>query len=117
VGYISGNWLYYQGDMDDGPNKLYRMSLDGQVRDFIYYVLKNEEYHYDGNVDGIIFAAKINALLDNSVLSVYCYGSATYDDFHIGYSDLDFFAIIDKAITEEDFQRQTSSTGAHQKTY
>lgn len=69
MGYIRGNWLYYQGDMDDGPNKLYRMSLDGQVRDFIYYVLKNEEYHYDGNVDGIIFAAKINALLDNSVLS------------------------------------------------
>jgi GrpB-like predicted nucleotidyltransferase (UPF0157 family) len=54
------------------------------------------------------FVAKINALLDNSVLSVYCYGSATYDDFHIGYSDLDFFAIIDKAITEEDFQRLSS---------
>ena len=29
---ISRNWLYYQDDMDDGPNKLYRMSLDGQVR-------------------------------------------------------------------------------------
>lgn len=54
------------------------------------------------------FVAKDNTLLDNSVLSAYCYGSATYDDFHIGYSDLDFFLIIAKAITEEDFQKLSS---------
>jgi GrpB-like predicted nucleotidyltransferase (UPF0157 family) len=54
------------------------------------------------------FVAKANALLDNRVISAYCYGSATYDDFHISYSDLDFFIIIDKEIVEEDFQKLSS---------
>lgn len=54
------------------------------------------------------FVSKVNMILENSVLSAYCYGSATYDDFHTGYSDLDFFIIIEKIISEEDFQKLIS---------
>jgi len=47
------------------------------------------------------FVSKSNKLLDNRIISAYCFGSAVYEDFHRGYSDLDFFMIIDGTITEE----------------
>ena len=51
------------------------------------------------------FVNKSNELLGNSILSAYCFGSAIYDDFHSGYSDLDFFIIADCIISEEDFEK------------
>ncbi|QAA33042.1 nucleotidyltransferase domain-containing protein [Clostridium manihotivorum] len=51
------------------------------------------------------FVDKANTILNNTVVSAYCFGSAIYDDFHIGYSDLDFFIIVDKTITEDDFKK------------
>ena len=49
------------------------------------------------------FVNKANVLLDGSIVSAYCYGSAVYGDFHQGYSDLDFFIISENLITEDDF--------------
>jgi hypothetical protein len=54
------------------------------------------------------FTNMANMLLNHSIVSSYCYGSAVYDDFHIGYSDLDFFIIIDKMISKDDLQRLSS---------
>ncbi|WP_160673559.1 nucleotidyltransferase domain-containing protein [Clostridium sp. C8-1-8] len=51
------------------------------------------------------FVDKANVILNNSIMSAYCFGSAIYDDFHIGYSDLDFFIIADKIITRDDFEK------------
>lgn len=54
------------------------------------------------------FVNESNMILNNSILSAYCFGSAIYDDFHNGYSDLDFFIIINKIISEEEFQKFSS---------
>jgi hypothetical protein len=51
------------------------------------------------------FVDKANVILNNSIMSAYCFGSAIYDDFHIGYSDLDFFIIADNIITKDDFEK------------
>ncbi|MCM1990121.1 GNAT family N-acetyltransferase [Oceanirhabdus seepicola] len=51
------------------------------------------------------FVDKANVILNNSILSAYCFGSATYEDFHSGYSDLDFFIITESIISEDDFQK------------
>lgn len=48
---------------------------------------------------------KSNTLLNSSIRSAYCFGSAVYEDFHIGYSDLDFLIIVEKIISEDDFRR------------
>jgi len=50
------------------------------------------------------FVKKSDLLLKHSIISAYCFGSAVYNDFHMGYSDLDFFIIIDKAISVEDYK-------------
>lgn len=54
------------------------------------------------------FVDKSNMLLGNSILSAYCFGSAVYDDFHAGYSDLDFFIINKNPISESDFCKFSS---------
>ncbi|MGH4123846.1 MAG: DNA polymerase III subunit beta [Clostridium sp.] len=54
------------------------------------------------------FVNKSNMLLNHSILSAYCFGSAIYEDFHNGYSDLDFFIITDNIISEDDFQKFSS---------
>lgn len=51
------------------------------------------------------FVTKANMLLNRSIVSAYCFGSAIYDDFHTGYSDLDFFIITENTISEDDFQK------------
>lgn len=43
-------------------------------------------------------------ILSNRIISAYCHGSAAYDDFHRGYSDLDFFIIIKGDIDKEIFE-------------
>lgn len=50
------------------------------------------------------FVATADKLLGNKIVAAYCYGSAAYDDFHLGYSDLDFFIVADTLLTEEDFR-------------
>lgn len=47
------------------------------------------------------FIDKANSILNNGILAAYCYGSLVYDDFCIGYSDLDFFIVAENALTEE----------------
>jgi len=54
------------------------------------------------------FVNKSNIILDNSIVSAYCFGSVLYEDFHSGYSDLDFFIIVDKIISEDDFTKFSS---------
>lgn len=54
------------------------------------------------------FIKNANTLLNHSILSAYCFGSAIYEDFHSGYSDLDFFIIIENLISEDDFQKFSS---------
>lgn len=51
------------------------------------------------------FVNKSNSLLYNKIVAAYCFGSAIYEDFHNGYSDLDFFIITDNIISQEDFQK------------
>ena len=51
------------------------------------------------------FVNTADALLNNRILAAYCFGSAVYDDFHEGYSDLDFFLIEDSLLSEEDFDQ------------
>lgn len=51
-----------------------------------------------------IFVTTADKLLGNRIVAAYCYGSAAYDDFHRGYSDLDFFIVADTVLTEEDFR-------------
>jgi predicted nucleotidyltransferase len=51
------------------------------------------------------FVNTADALLNNRILAAYCFGSAVYDDFHEGYSDLDFFLIVDSLLSEEDFDQ------------
>ena len=48
-----------------------------------------------------IFSEEINSLLKNNLKALYVYGSAVYDDLHMGYSDLDFLAIISDELNEE----------------
>lgn len=50
------------------------------------------------------FVGRANVILDNSILSAYCFGSSIYDDFCSGYSDLDFFIITENNITEQHFE-------------
>jgi hypothetical protein len=54
------------------------------------------------------FVNKANMLLNHSIVAAYCFGSAIYEDFNNGYSDLDFFIIIEKNISEDDFQKFSS---------
>lgn len=54
------------------------------------------------------FVHEADILLNNNISSAYCYGSAVCDDFHIGYSDLDFFIIVENAISEDNFQKLSS---------
>lgn len=51
------------------------------------------------------FAARLNGLLGGALESVYLTGSATYGDFHPGYSDLDFFFISRRPLTQTDFEK------------
>lgn len=51
------------------------------------------------------FVYKANGILGNSILAAYCFGSAIYDDFHSGYSDLDFFIINENNISKQDFEQ------------
>jgi predicted nucleotidyltransferase len=50
------------------------------------------------------FVAAADNLLGNKIVAAYCFGSAIYDDFHLGYSDLDFFIIVGAALSQGDFQ-------------
>lgn len=50
------------------------------------------------------FVDKANGILNNNILSAYCFGSSIYEDFHIGYSDLDFFIVTEDTITEDIFK-------------
>ncbi|MDD2283743.1 MAG: nucleotidyltransferase domain-containing protein, partial [Eubacteriales bacterium] len=50
------------------------------------------------------FAATADNLLGNKIVAAYCFGSAVYEDFHLGYSDLDFFIVADTLLTEGNFQ-------------
>ena len=50
------------------------------------------------------FAATADNLLGNKIVAAYCFGSAVYADFHLGYSDLDFFIVADTLLTEGNFQ-------------
>ena len=50
------------------------------------------------------FVATADKLLGNKIVAAYCFGSAVYDDFHLGYSDLDFFIVADTLLTEENFR-------------
>lgn len=50
------------------------------------------------------FVDKANVILNNSILSAYCFGSSIYGDFCSGYSDLDFFIITENAIIEHNFE-------------
>lgn len=54
------------------------------------------------------FVNKSNIILGNSIVSAYCFGSVLYEDFHSGYSDLDFFIIAEKIISEDDFTKFSS---------
>lgn len=51
------------------------------------------------------FVKTADILLHNNILAAFCFGSAIYDDFHEGYSDLDFFIVVNGHITEEDFMQ------------
>ena len=59
------------------------------------------------------FVSEADVLLGHTVAAAYCFGSAVYDDFHAGYSDLDFFILADKELTEEDFNRFHSLRSAY----
>lgn len=50
------------------------------------------------------FAGKAISLLGNNIIAAYCFGSACYGDFHLGYSDLDFFLVVRGSLTEDDFR-------------
>lgn len=50
------------------------------------------------------FVGKANVILNDSILSAYCFGSSIYGDFCSGYSDLDFFIITENTITEHTFK-------------
>ncbi|HWT27375.1 MAG TPA: nucleotidyltransferase domain-containing protein [Mobilitalea sp.] len=52
-----------------------------------------------------VFVNQANDILNGKIVSAYCFGSAIYDDFHEGYSDLDFFIIVDGYLSEADFNR------------
>ncbi|ADL52703.1 hypothetical protein [Clostridium cellulovorans] len=49
------------------------------------------------------FSKDINNIFNKNLKSLYVYGSAIYDDLHVGYSDLDFFAVVSNQINEDDF--------------
>lgn len=51
------------------------------------------------------FARALNEKLDGALESVYLTGSAVYGDFHPGYSDLDFYFISRRPLTQADFDR------------
>lgn len=50
------------------------------------------------------FVAMADNLLGHKIVVAYCFGSAVYEDFHLGYSDLDFFIVADTLLTEGNFQ-------------
>lgn len=50
------------------------------------------------------FVAAVDSLLDNKIVAAYCFGSAAYHDFRLGYSDLDFFIVVDSALSQGNFQ-------------
>jgi hypothetical protein len=50
------------------------------------------------------FVATADNLLANKIVAAYCFGSTVYEDFHLGYSDLDFFIVADTLLTEENFR-------------
>lgn len=49
------------------------------------------------------FAEKADAVVCSRIKAVFAYGSAVYDDVHVGYSDLDFLAVVDGELSEKDF--------------
>ncbi len=51
------------------------------------------------------FAARLNEMLGGALESAYLTGSAAYGDFHPGYSDLDFFFISRRPLTQTDFNK------------
>lgn len=51
------------------------------------------------------FIQKANVILEGNMMSAYCFGSAVYEDFQDGYSDLDFFIIVDTEITDAIFKK------------
>lgn len=85
--YINKNWLYYQGDIDDGPNKLYRMSLDGQVRQRLiddevdYFILQGEWIYciiYEDSEDMELGGKIYKMHLDGTYKSRLCEKRALY---------------------------------------
>lgn len=52
-----------------------------------------------------IFVNELNAVLRDNAASVCLYGSCVLDDFHGGWSDIDFIALTDKPLTREDAEQ------------
>lgn len=52
-----------------------------------------------------LFINTANCFLNRRIIAAYSFGSAIYDDFHTGYSDLDFFIISDGELSIHDFDR------------
>lgn len=44
-------------------------------------------------------------MFGNHFIALYAFGSSTYNEFIKGCSDLDFLVVVDREITEEDFQK------------
>lgn len=51
-----------------------------------------------------IMAAEISSRLDGGLDSFWLYGSAVMDDFRLGWSDIDFIALVRGALTEAEAQ-------------
>jgi hypothetical protein len=81
-----------------GDNFTLMCSKDGRWRGMDNLIIKSLEE----------FVNNANMLLNHSIVSAYCFGSAIYENFHSGYSDLDFFIIIENIISEDDFQKFSS---------
>ena len=58
------------------------------------------------NIDEAIheMTKRIVSILDGSIHSIWLYGSAAFDDFHLGWSDIDFIALTKGNITETQAQ-------------
>lgn len=54
------------------------------------------------------FSRDVDRIFMGRLKAVYAYGSAVYGDLHIGYSDLDFFAVVSCEITKEMFEELLS---------
>ena len=44
---------------------------------------------------------EIAAIMDGKIYGVWLYGSVVLDDFRLGWSDIDFIALTDEKITEQ----------------